>query len=423
MAPTIVPPPPEAAGVVARLPEQPATSTSGSDPGAVDVDMSFEGGGQSAGGAVAAAKLPAGEATSEAGVAPTPESAPRDEGANDGGPREVDSDAVPEWAGSAPSVGLVAGLKGAPGSGRSMLFLAAGGVGVMLLAALGVALFLGNGKKRSAPEQKQAPVRAVVEPEKPAPSAQPATGEMPALPAAAVEPAKPQPAAEEKPLAPAKSQPAAAEKVVALAEKPAPAAIPVAEKPLPVEKKVAVEKVAAPAEKPAQPEKPAPAAIPAAEKPRRVEKKVAAEKPAPREPPVVQKPAVSFKPVVDKSAPERASTTDEPAAPKPEKKPTEAAATSVAKPAPNKAQEAAEAYQRGNAKLLSGALPEAIAAFSEAVKLNPKDAQSQRGLGLAYAQAGNAAKAVRHLKLYLKALPNAPDRTLIEKRIDQLGGR
>ena len=154
-----------------------------------------------------------------------------------------------------------------------------------------------------------------------------------------------------------------------------------------------------------------------------MEKKVAAEKPAPREPPVVQKPAVSFKPVVDKSAPERASTTDEPAAPKPEKKPTEAAATSVAKPAPNKAQEAAEAYQRGNAKLLSGALPEAIAAFSEAVKLNPKDAQSQRGLGLAYAQAGNAAKAVRHLKLYLKALPNAPDRTLIEKRIDQLGGR
>jgi hypothetical protein len=30
---------------------------------------------------------------------------------------------------------------------------------------------------------------------------------------------------------------------------------------------------------------------------------------------------------------------------------------------------------------------------------------------------------VRHLKLYLKASPNAPDRALIEKRIDQLGGR
>jgi regulator of sirC expression with transglutaminase-like and TPR domain len=42
---------------------------------------------------------------------------------------------------------------------------------------------------------------------------------------------------------------------------------------------------------------------------------------------------------------------------------------------------------------------------------------------LAYAQAGSAAPAVRHLKLYLKASPNAPDRALIEKRIDQLGGR
>jgi regulator of sirC expression with transglutaminase-like and TPR domain len=102
--------------------------------------------------------------------------------------------------------------------------------------------------------------------------------------------------------------------------------------------------------------------------------------------------------------------------PKPEKKPASVAA-------PNKTQAAAEAYQRGNAKLLSGAVPEAISAFTEALKLNPNDAQSQRGLGMAYAQAGNAAQAVRHLKLYLKASPNAPDRALIQKRIDQLGAR
>jgi regulator of sirC expression with transglutaminase-like and TPR domain len=95
----------------------------------------------------------------------------------------------------------------------------------------------------------------------------------------------------------------------------------------------------------------------------------------------------------------------------------------VTKPATDKTQEAAEAYQRGNAKLLNGALPEAIAAFSEALKLNPKDPQSQRGLGMAYAQSGNAAQAVRHFKLYLKASPSAPDRALIEKRINQLGGR
>jgi regulator of sirC expression with transglutaminase-like and TPR domain len=95
---------------------------------------------------------------------------------------------------------------------------------------------------------------------------------------------------------------------------------------------------------------------------------------------------------------------------------------SGAKPDTDKALWAAQAYQRGNAKLLGGAPTEAIAAFSEALKLNPKDAQSRRGLGLAYAQSGNAGQAVHHLKLYLKASPNAPDRALIQKRIDQLGG-
>jgi regulator of sirC expression with transglutaminase-like and TPR domain len=108
--------------------------------------------------------------------------------------------------------------------------------------------------------------------------------------------------------------------------------------------------------------------------------------------------------------------------PKPEKKPVEVAAP-AAMPVGNKAREAAEAYQRGNAKLLAGAPVEAIFAFSDALKLNPKDAQSQRGLGMAYAQAGSAAQAVRHYNLYLKAVPNAPDRELIQKRIDQLGGR
>jgi tetratricopeptide (TPR) repeat protein len=151
------------------------------------------------------------------------------------------------------------------------------------------------------------------------------------------------------------------------------------------------------AEKPAQPPS-------HAKGERRAEKKVVAEKPAP-------KPAE--KPAADRSKPPSDLAT-----PRPEKKQAPAAA-----PAANKSQAAAEAYQRGNAKLLGGALPEAIAAFSEAVRLNPSDAQSQRGLGMAYAQAGNAGQAVRHFKLYLKTSPNAPDRALIQKRIDQLGGR
>ena len=387
----------------------------------MDVDVSFDGGVEPSRGVAAAAEPSSSEPTSGAGVAPASDKGTPDQRPDDGEPGEVESEAVPEWAGSAPSVGLAAKLRGARGGSPSMFFLAAGGVGVMVLAALGVALFLGSGKKRPGPEQKRVPTGAAVEPEKAAPRAQPATGEKPALPAAAMETAKPQPASEERPQAPTNSKPAAAEKPVS-PEKPIPAAIPAAEKPRSEEKKVTAEKVATPAEKPAAPEKPAPAALPAAEKPRPVEKKVAAAKPAHPEHSVVEKPAVASKPVVDKPAPEKARPAVEPVVPRPENKPAEVAA-STAKPATNKAQEAADAYQRGNAKLLSGALPEAIAAFSEALKLNPKDSQSQRGLGLAYAQAGSAAKAVRYLKLYLKASPNAPDRALIEKRIDQLGGR
>jgi tetratricopeptide (TPR) repeat protein len=281
-------------------------------------------------------------------------------------------------------VGTVARLKG----GQHRPYLVAGGVGVVVLAAVGVVLFGVGGKKQAGSEQKPAPVRAVVGSDKAAAPAQPATVEKPALSAAAVEPAKPQPAVVEKFEAPA-----------------------------------AAEKPRAPAEsKPALPEKAALAPRPTAERSRPAEKKVAAEKPAPAERPVSAKPVASPKPAVEKPVAEKAKAPSEPAAPTPEKKQAEAAAP-AAQPATNRTQEAAEAYQRGNAKLLNGALPEAIAAFSEALKLNPKDAQSQRGLGMAYAQSGNAAQAVRHFKLYLKASPSAPDRALIEKRIDQLGGR
>jgi len=302
-------------------------------------------------------------------VVPKAENGPSEAGASDEPLKMVrSSEAVPEWAGSAPSVGLAAGLKGASARARRNLLLAAGGVGVLVLAVVGIAVFAGGSKK-------QAPVRLV---EKTAASAQPATAQKPAPPAATLELAKLQPVAEAKPAAPATVKP------------------------------VAAEKAAAPAEKPAAPEKPALA--PAAER------KVAAGKPAPAERPIAQKPAAAHKPAAGKPAADRPSS--ELGAPRPEKTQVPAA-----EPVPNKTQAATEAYQRGNAKLLNGAPAEAIVAFSEALKLNPKDAQSQRGLGMAHAQAGNAAQAVRHLKLYLKASPNAPDRALIQKRIDQLGGR
>ncbi|HEY5281731.1 MAG TPA: tetratricopeptide repeat protein, partial [Polyangia bacterium] len=74
-------------------------------------------------------------------------------------------------------------------------------------------------------------------------------------------------------------------------------------------------------------------------------------------------------------------------------------------------------------KLFQGNTADAIVEFNEAHRLNPKDPAVHRGLGLAYAQSGKSAEAVKQLKLYLKAFPKAPDRTIIEKRIDQLHGK
>ena len=386
VAATMVPPPHDPEVPPARVEVKPAADSRG--PAAVDVDMSFESSVAPAGGAAAAADPPAAEPASDAGAPFMSSDEPSSEPADAKGQKEAESEpeAVPEWAGSAPSVATVSRLKG----GRRKYFFVVGGVGVLALAVVGVAVLAGGGKKPAISDQRPAPVKAV---EKAAVPTQPVV-EKPTPPTAvaAVEPAKPQPAVAEKSAIPAASKPAAAEKVAALAEKPARS------------EKVAV----APSQ--------------AVEKPRPIEKKVAAEKPAPAERPVSPKVAASPKAAVEKPVAEKVPAPSEPAAPPPEKTQTEAAPP-AAKSASNKTQEASEAYQRGNAKLLNGALPEAIAAFSEALKFNPKDPQSQRGLGMAYAQSGNAAQAVRHFKLYLKALPSAPDRALIEKRINQLGGR
>ena len=200
---------------------------------------------------------------------PRPEDEPPEARASDEAPEAGRaSEAVPEWAGSAPSVGLAAGLKGAPAKSRRNLLFVAGGAGVLVLAVVGIAVFAGGGKKRSVPDQMQAPVRPVEKATRPHSLRLPSSRPLPPQP---WNPPKPQPAAEAKPPAPAKDKPAAAEQI------------------------------AAPAEKPAQPEKPALAPIPAAENPRpAAEKKVAAEKPAPAERPVAQKPAAAPKPAVEK---------------------------------------------------------------------------------------------------------------------------
>ena len=93
------------------------------------------------------------------------------------------------------------------------------------------------------------------------------------------------------------------------------------------------------------------------------------------------------------------------------------------KPTEEDFRKANEAYERGNTKLFQGNTAEAINEFNLALKLNPKDPASHRGLGLAYAQSGKSSEALKHLKAYLKEAPKASDRAIIEKRIEQLRGQ
>jgi hypothetical protein len=84
---------------------------------------------------------------------------------------------------------------------------------------------------------------------------------------------------------------------------------------------------------------------------------------------------------------------------------------------------AREAYARGNTQLFQGHVEDALGSFKESLRLDPRNPAAQRGLGLAYVQAGNAPQAVHFLKRYLKASPAASDRAQIEKRIEQLSAR
>ena len=146
---------------------------------------------------------------------------------------------------------------------------------------------------------------------------------------------------------------------------------------------------------------------------------VPATPPSPRKGKAVEKPVHAEKPTPLEKPKAIAEPTPAPAHAEPKAEPKSAAG----KPNEEDYRRANEAYQRGNSKLFQGNTSGAITDFNEALKLNPKDAASQRGLGLAYAQTGNNAEALKHLKLYLKVSPKANDRSIIEKRIDQLSAQ
>ncbi len=82
---------------------------------------------------------------------------------------------------------------------------------------------------------------------------------------------------------------------------------------------------------------------------------------------------------------------------------------------------ARSAYEAGNSKLFSGDYDGAIAEYKQVVAFG--SASGHRGLGLAYAQRGDKAKALQSFRSYLGAAPNAKDADAIRKRIAALSAQ
>jgi tetratricopeptide (TPR) repeat protein len=76
----------------------------------------------------------------------------------------------------------------------------------------------------------------------------------------------------------------------------------------------------------------------------------------------------------------------------------------------------------GNQRLFAGDPDSAIREYQQALAIYPGYVASYRGLGLAYAQKNDKAKALQALRTYVNLVPNAKDAPLIRKRIATLQG-
>jgi hypothetical protein len=77
-------------------------------------------------------------------------------------------------------------------------------------------------------------------------------------------------------------------------------------------------------------------------------------------------------------------------------------------------------YAAGNTRLFAGDADGAIKNYKQALAYYPAYVASYRGLGLAYAQKGDKAAAVKALRTYVGTVPGAKDAALIRKRIQSL---
>jgi tetratricopeptide (TPR) repeat protein len=80
-------------------------------------------------------------------------------------------------------------------------------------------------------------------------------------------------------------------------------------------------------------------------------------------------------------------------------------------------EQARAAYATGNESLFAGDFDAAIESYRQAIGFAPSYAAGHRGLGLAYAEQGDTAAALKAFRTYLSLAPHAKDVALIKRRI------